>query len=203
MKVILDIIPIIIFLILLWAGYKKIEFSNPIKVVLAFIDIGLLIYSVFELGAVGVWIIVIANIVAGLVYSVWLAMKKEDILTRAATQSGLKIEDCENLYSELSEHRCIKYLSPLQRANLIFYLSIRGRNKSEIKEIALVIAKIFVVHKIELKKLVDKYDKILRLWNKPAEKAEEIGDKITKASQNTATTFEEMMDGMIAFQQAV
>lgn len=201
MNLFFEILSILLFIIGAWVGLKKIKASKLSQWILVFLDIGVLFVSIIKLGLLGIWIVIFANVLAFIAYSVWIAMRKESILVSASIQGDIDRADIENLYSELPKlHRVFKSIHPLERAELLLYLCIRKRGIEEIKSISVPIALIYVVQKVNLKVLVDKFDQLLRLWGKTADDAMDVADKLTKGSQMSASSFEEMLDAMIAFQ---
>lgn len=197
---ILEIISILLFLFSLWLGYQKIEASKLTQSILFFADFSLIVVGIVQLGTLGIWIAVIANFLGILIYSARLAMRKEDLIVSASTQGGFKREEVEKLYEELGESNDIfNYVGPIERAKIIYLISQRGRSLKEIKKLAVVIALIWYVQKLDLEVLVKKFDRLLRLWNKSVDDAMAMADTLTKGNQMSAADFEENLDALIAF----
>ncbi|NGP89932.1 hypothetical protein [Fodinibius halophilus] len=197
---ILEVISILLFIFSLWLGYEKIETSKLTQSILFVADLSLIIVGVIQLGSLGVWIALTANFLGILIYSARLAMKKEELLVSASTQGGFEREEVENLYEELGESNNIfEYVGPIERAKIIYLISQRGRNLEEIKKLAIVIALIWYVQKLDLEILVKKFDRLLRLWDKTVDDAMDVADTLTKGNQMSAADFEENLDAMIAF----
>jgi len=92
-----------------------------------------------------------------------------------------------------------KYVGPIERAQIIYLISQRGRSLEEIKKLAVVIALIWYVQKLDLEVLVKKFDRLFRLWNKSVDDAMDMADTLTKSNQMSAADFEENLDALIAF----
>jgi hypothetical protein len=54
------------------------------------------------------------------------------------------------------------------------------------------------VFRPELDALVERFDRLLRLYGKSASDAMQVADTLTKATQLAAATFDEMLDATIA-----
>lgn len=197
---ILEIISILLFLFSLWLGYQKIEASKLTQSILFFADLSLIVIGIIQLGTLGIWIAIIANFLGILIYSARLAMRKKDLLVSASTQGGFDRKEVEKLYEELGEsNKIFKYVGPIERAKIIYLISQRGRDLEEIKKLAIVIALIWYVQKLDLEVLVKKFDRLLRLWNKSVDDAMDMADTLTKSNQMSAADFEENLDALIAF----
>ena len=85
---ILAVVGAMLSFIVLWSGFKHIEFSSPIKAAISVLDVALLIAGVISLGRLGVFVAVGANMVGFLAYGIYLAIQRDDILTNAAVQSN-------------------------------------------------------------------------------------------------------------------
>ncbi len=198
----LQIAAVVLYLLLLWFGLKRVDLSKYTQISLALLDIILLIISTIKLGWIGYGAVAIANIIGIFIWSFSLFMRKDTLLTNAAAQSTNKKKDLELLYNQLpSNHKVFKTIGPIDRARLIYLLSRRGRSIDEILKMALPIALLWYVHKPELEQFVDKFDRLIRLWNKSADEAMGVADIMTATSRQSAATFEEIIDGLIAFRE--
>jgi hypothetical protein len=183
----------------LWLGFKKLKLSSPVNAALWFLELGALLGSVLFLGWFGWVIFLVANALGVLAWSVYLAAQKERTLTYAATQAGTTKEEMQDLHQYLmTEHEAFMAMDPITVAQLISQLSQRNRSVEEIKQMALPIALLWVVHRPELNSFVERYDRLLRLHGEPASRAMAVADTLTQATQHSAATFEEMLDAMIA-----
>lgn len=197
METLLQILGLALSLLVLWLGLKKIELDRSWKAVMGVLDAGLLIASVIALGWLGFVIAGIATVLGVLGWSVWLAAKKESLLTSAAIQVGSTKQDMQTLHSELyASHRVFKQLGPIGLADLIRMIAERARQPDEIRAMALPIAMLSVTQECDLAWLVEHFDRLLRLYGKPAGEAMAVADMLTVATQNAAATFTEMVDGM-------
>jgi hypothetical protein len=186
-------------LALLWIGLNRIELSSGPKAAIWIIDFFLLAASIVSLGWVGVGIVLFANALGILGWSVRLAMQKESLLVYAAIQAATSKERMQALHRELQKSdKAFRALGPIELARLIKCLSERGRGPDEIEHMARPIALLQVVHKPRLEELVEKFDRLLRLCSEPAENALAVADRLTKATQVSAATFQEMLDASVA-----
>lgn len=187
-------------MLLIWLGLKKFDASKYTKTVISLLDSGLLIVSTVKLGWLGVGVVAAANFIGAVVYSVRLAVKKDSLLTSAAAQSGTSKEALEELYEQLRrEHQVFKVMSPIERAQLIYFLSRRGRNESEIIEMAVPIAMLWFAREMELRQLVDRFDRLMRLYDKEASEAMDLANTLTASTQGSAATLDDMIEALTAF----
>lgn len=198
--VILTLLTVVLSLVLLWSGIKKLEVSNPIKAILSLLDLALLIAAIVGLGWAGVFLAVGVNILALLAHSISIAARYDDILTDAAVQNGSDRKEMKSLAKRLqSRGGSFKAFGPIKTAYLIKYLSQRGRSASEIEVMAPHVADLWVIFRPDLESLVEKFDRLLRLSGASAIEAQRVADVLTTATQRSSATFDEMIDGMLAF----
>jgi lysozyme len=199
MEIVVDVIAIALSLILLWTGFRKLELSRLHKTTLWILDLALLVMATISRGWLGLWVFLGVNVVAILVWSIRLAMQKETLLTFAATQSGRTKQEMEDLYKRLHRsHQAFRVLGPIRLAELISQLAQRGRDTGEIEEMALPVAMLSTVNNVGLGWMAERVDRILRLYGDPASESMRIADTLTRATQLSAITFEEMVDATIA-----
>jgi hypothetical protein len=190
---------VLVGLALLWVGLRKLELSRPWAAVLGVLDVLVLVVSVATLGWLGLVLAAAASIAAILGWSIRLAMQLEEILVYAAIQADTSKDDMKQLHRRLkSSHRAFQQLGPIESARLISLLSQRARSADEIDQMALPIALLWVIHRPELKWLVERFDRIMRLYSKPPGAAMEVADAITATTRRSAATFDEIIDGMIS-----
>jgi hypothetical protein len=145
------------------------------------------------------WFGLILSIAVGVIWAVALAAKKEDILVYAATQAGSSKKEVEELHSRLwRKGGPFRVLGPIRTAQLISFISQRGRSLHEIEDMAMPLALLWVVHRPDLEHLVDRVDRLLRLGSEPASNAMRLADTLTAATQKSAETFDEMLIALLA-----
>jgi lysozyme len=199
MEIVVDVIAIVLGLILLWTGLRKLELSRLHKTTLWILDLALLAMTTISRGWLGFWVFLGVNAVAIIVWSVRLAMQKETLLTFAATQSGTTKKEMEDLYAGLHRsHEVFRVLGPIRLAELISHLAQRGRDPGEIEEMARPVAMLSTVNDVGLGWMAERVDRILRLYGDPASESMRIADTLMRATQVSAITFEEMVDATIA-----
>jgi len=203
LDIFLKILTILLSLVSIWLGLKKVDVSKYAQIFLAALDAILILVATIQLGWLGLGLVMGANIIAAIIWSIRLAIKKDHLLTSASAQSTVEKKELEGLYDQLPNvHKVFKAIGPIDRARLLFALSRRGRNIDEMSKIAVPVALVWYVHKPELEAFVDQFDRLLRLWGKSADEAMSVADMITAASQHSAATFDEMMEALVAFKEA-
>jgi hypothetical protein len=190
---------LIVALALLWSGRRKVEIGTFGRTLISFLDLIVLVVSVFLLGWIGVAVFLGTNVLAFLAVSVRLAMKNEETLLYAATQCDASKEEMAALSDWMKKQDGpFKLMGPLQRAALISELAQRARQPSEIREMAEPIALLWVVHRPDLPWLVEYFDRLLRLYDMDASDAMKLADVISGASKAGAATFTEIVTAMAA-----
>jgi lysozyme len=199
MEIVVDVVAIVLGLILLWTGLRKLHLSRLHKTTLSILDLALLAMATISRGWLGLWVFLGVNVVAIVIWSIRLAMQKETLLTFAATQSARTKEEMEALYDRLHRsHQAFRLLGPIRLAELISHLAQRGRDPGEIAEMARPVAMLSTVNDVGLGWMAVRFDRILRLYGDPATESMRIADTLTRATQLSAITFEEMVDATIA-----
>jgi len=196
---VLEVIGIVIASILLFTGIRKVEVGGFLKAVLSIADLVLLIVSFVLLGWVGFVLFVVINLVALVVSSIRISMRQESLLTYAGIQAGEEHSTMKDLDKELRKaHKSMRTLGPIERAQLISALTERGRGLDEIRQMANPVAMLHVVHDVDLQEFAGEFDRILRLYGKDAADSMVLADQLTAATKQSAATFQEMVEAMIA-----
>lgn len=195
---VVEILALAVGAVLLVTGIKRIEITGFWKSVLSLMDVGLVAAGAVLLGWLGVVVVVAVNLIALVITSVRLAIRKQSILTYAAIQADVDRTEMEKLYDELRQERALKSIDPIKVAELISTLSQRARKPAEIRVMALPIAMLYVVHEPDLLVFASKFDQLMRLHRKRAEEAMSVADQLTVATRESAATFDEMVDALIA-----
>ena len=125
----------------------------------------------------------VANVLGFIGWSIRLAMQKESLIVYAAIQTDSSKEEMQELHGRLQESdKAFRALGPIELAKLIKCLSERGRDPEEIRHMARPIALLQVVHEPPLEQLVEKFDRLLRLYQEPAQNAMSIADATVAAA---------------------
>ena len=199
MEIILEAASVLLALALLWLGLNRIDLSSGPKAAIWVAELLLLVGSIASLGWLGVAILMVANVLGFIGWSIRLAMQKESLLVYAAIQTDSSKEEMQELHGRLQESdKAFRALGPIELAKLIKCLSERGRDPEEIRHMARPIALLQVVHEPPLEQVVEKFDRLLRLYQEPAQNAMSIADKLTTATKLSAATFTEMLDATVA-----
>ena len=196
---VLEVIGIVIASILLFTGIRKVELGGFLKTVLSIAEIVLLVVSFVLLGWVGLVLFVVINLIALVVSSIRIYMRQESLLTYAGIQADEDYSTMKDLDKELRRaHKSMRALGPIERAQLISALTERSRGVDEIRQMANPIAMLHVVHNVDLQQFAGEFDRILRLYGKDASESMAVADQLTVATKQSAATFQEMVEGMIA-----
>jgi hypothetical protein len=197
METALQILGLILSLIVLWAGFKKLELDRPWKAILGILDALVLVTSVVALSWLGFVLTGFASLLGVLGWSIWLAAKKESLLASAAIQIGSTKPEMEALHRRLySSHRVFRQLGPIGLANLIRLIAERARQPNEIAAMALPIAMLSVTQQCEMPWLVEHFDRLLRLYGKAATESMAVADLLTVTTQSAAASFREIVEAM-------
>lgn len=192
-----EILALAVGTVLLVTGIKRIEITGFWSV-LSLLDVALVAVGAVLLGWLGVVVVIVVNLIAGVVSSVRLAIRKQSILTYAAIQADVDRTEMEKLYDELRSATAFKAIGPIETAELISTLSRRARKPAEIRVIAPPIAMLHVVYQPDLLMFASKFDQLMRLYGKGSEEAMSLADQLSVATRVSAATFDEMMDALIA-----
>jgi hypothetical protein len=182
----------------LWTGRKRLEASRFTKSVLSALELILLGLSLVLLGWLGFALFLVANVVGFAGWGIYLAMAEEEKVIYAATQAGVEKEEIQALHRRIRRsHKAFRIMGRIEVAELISLLAQRARNPSEIEEMALPVALLWVVHRPDLAYLVERFDTVLRLHGEPASESMRVADTLTAATKASAATFTEMLDAMV------
>ena len=177
-------------------------FGKSSKLFLFLLEVGVSIWGIIVLGSVGFAIIGGAILLSFLVHTIRFNFIIDRVLRYAATQAVVSRKEMGALHIKLFRSRETKKqfrkLRALGTAQLISELAQRNRSTEEIEAIAPPISLMWSVHDTDLAILVDKFDRILRLYGEPADEAMRIADIITVSVQKSAANFDEMLDAYIA-----
>lgn len=195
---VLEVLGISLTIVVLVSGVGRIDVASYWRIVLGLLELAMLVIGVVVLGWLGLLIVVAVNLVAIVVWSVRLAMRKESTLTYAALQAKVDTSEMEDLFDELKTQKAFKHLGSIGTANLISFLSQRRRAPDETRHIAPPIAMLHAVHTTDLETLTAKFDQLMRLYRRPANEAMDLADTLTVGARESAATFEETIDALIA-----
>ena len=147
MEIVLEAASVLLALALLWLGLNRIDLSSGPKAAIWVAELLLLVGSIASLGWLGVAILMVANVLGFIGWSIRLAMQKESLLVYAAIQTDSSKEEMQELHGRLQESdKAFRALGPIELAKLIKCLSERGRDPEEIRHMARPIALLQVVH---------------------------------------------------------
>lgn len=193
----LQVLGIALALVVLWTGLRKLNVTKFWGAALWLLELLVLGAGVYALGWIGFVLAGVATVLGALAWSVWLAMQKESLLVYAATQCGVSKQEMEDLHKRLKgSNRAFKQIGPIELARLISLLSQRARTPAEMQQMALPIAMLWIVQECDLPWLVEHFDRLLRLYGRPASNSMQVADTLTVATQRSAASFREIVEGM-------
>jgi hypothetical protein len=199
METVVGVAGILVGIALYWTGRKRLELSRFSSALISTLDVAVLIVSVILLGWLGLVVVLVANALALVIWSVYLAAKQEELLLYAATQCDSTKEEIYALEKRLRKMRGpFRQMGPIDRATLIRALAERARSPAEIEQIAHPLALLWAVHRPDLVWLAGKFDQLLRLYGLDASESMRVADTIAAATKTSAATFEEMVDALVA-----
>lgn len=184
-------------LALLWSGRRRLEVSSFAATFLSVLELLGIATLLLSLGWWGLVVLSVVNLLAVLVWSVVLALRVEEKLVYAATQSGESKETMKALAKKLNARQELKALGPVEKAELIKLLAERARSASEIETMAVPIGMLKLIHHSSIEWLVERFDRLMRVAGEPADKAMGVADTITTATQRAAAPFAEIVDGLL------
>jgi hypothetical protein len=198
MSVALAVLALIVALALLWAGVRKLSWATPLHAVLSALDLLALALALMQLGWVGLALFLGVNIAGFLAWGTAGAIYVDAELASAAALGSSEKSDMRALSNALEQDQALKVLGPRRRANLIRLLSERARTPSESRQMAGPIGLLWIIgDKPDLAWLVERFDSLLRLYDKPSTDAMDVADMITVSSQQSAATQNEMIEALV------
>ena len=165
-------------------------------------DMALLVWGFISLGVMGIGIFVGASTLAFFGHAMHQTINVDRILTYGAIQAGATRREMKALHKRLlhspdTQTAFAAIGGSIKTAQLLNQLAQRNRSISEIEEMAHPLAQALFVHDLDLPTFVDKVDRLLRLYGEPASRTGHALDVLTTGAQNSAATFEEMLDAAI------
>jgi hypothetical protein len=198
MQTLIGVAGLILTLIVLWTGWQRLEFNSFQKTLLSVFEVAVLIGSLLALGWLGIGIFVAANVVAALLWSVILAAKKQSILVDASVQStDMTVEEADEIWHWMKKQKAFAVIRPLRRGELIGALAGQARSPSEIRPMAVAVAQLSVIFDCDPIWLAPRFDQLLRLYGESAADSEKIADTLVTGTKQSATSFKDMLAGMI------
>jgi hypothetical protein len=204
MNTALTLLSILLSVVLLWAGIKKLHFSTHLRATLTFLDVLLLIGSVIVLGWLGFALVMGANALGFIATGVRLFMQTDTLYRYAAHQCDSTPEELRKLDKELrhsgEDFNPFSVMGPVPRAQLICRLAERHRSVDEMRSMARPIALLWVGQheRSEVTWLVDAFDQLMRAYNLTPENAITLADMIAGTTKASAATFREIVEAMVA-----
>lgn len=194
----LAVIGLVLALVLLWTGVKKLRFQRPVEAVLSVADLLALGFALWQLEWLGLVLFVAVNVLGLVAWGAAGAVQVESAMSEAAAQSGADVAELTDVHRQLVARRDLRSLGPRRLAKLMVALAKRARGPAEIREMAPPLAYLWIgQNKPDLDWLVGSFDGLARLYGKEADDAEEMADILTAATQRSAATFEDMVEAMI------
>ena len=198
METLISAAALVVGLVLLWSWRRGLEVSSFRATLLSVIEVTGFVIAVIALGWLGVAIFVAVSLVALIVWSVVLAIKKQSILVNAAVQGAdVSREDAEEIWQWMKGEKSFAAIPPLKRAELIKALATEARKPAEIRAMAIPIAQLALIFECDPLWLAPRFDQLLRLYGNDAGEAPEVADTLTTSTQLAAASFEEMVEAVL------
>jgi len=198
MSLALAALALVIAFALLWTGVRRMSWATPLHAVLSALDLLALALALMQLGWLGVALFVGVNVVGFMAWGTAGAVYADAELASAAALGGGEKSDMRALSEALQKEQALKVLGPRRRANLIRLLSERARTPAEVRHMATPLGMLWIIgDRPDLSWLVERFDSLLRLYDKAAVDAMEVADTITVSSQQSATTQNEMIEALV------
>ncbi len=183
-------------------GYSKLELSHPWLVTMTLLELGVLVASVVLMGPL-IGSLIAFSVVSGLILitSIRLAVQYDEVATDAAIHWRMDRDKSKNFMRSLvrSEGKHFQVLGLLGSARLAAALAKCARSPEEITLMAKPIAMLGAVFHENPVALAPRFDRLMRRFGEPPERAMHMADVLTRASQLTPGSFEEVMKGLEAF----
>lgn len=204
MGTLLAAIALVVGLLLFWLGIKKVRTNSYAWAVVSFLDVAVLVTATVMLRWIGLTLFILVNALALVVTCIRLAARKEELLVYAATQFDIDKAVAYQLNNAVSRsHRIWRYIGPINRAEFIAEASQRGRTPEEAFDMLTPVALLWSNdrRRMSIPNIVGQFDRVLRVWGKSASEAMEVADTLTVAARRSATTFPDVLDGLISRKQ--
>ncbi len=183
-------------------GYRNLEVSHPWLVTMTLLELGVLVASLVLMGPL-VGSLVALSVVGGLILitSIRLAVQYDEVATDAAIHWRIDRDKSKSFIRGLvrSEGKPLQVLGLLGTARLGAALAKCGRSPEETTLMAKPIAMLGAVFHENPVALAPRFDRLMRRFGEPPERAMHMADVLTRASQLTPGSFEEVMKGLEAF----
>jgi hypothetical protein len=196
-QTIIGIVGLLVNLTLLWSGRERLRFGSLLSTSLSLLALLGTVIAVISLGWLGFALLAVVNLAAILVWSCVLALRVEEKLRFAATETRESIAEMKELAKRLRQVRELKAVQPTEQVEMIKLLAERSRSGKEIEEIAPALGTLLLLHDPPLPWLVEYFDRLLRLAGEPASKAMEAAATLSASTRNAAASFSEMLEAMI------
>lgn len=185
---------------------RRSELSKFWQTLLSITEVVVLITSTVLFGWWGLGIATVVLLIAALTWSYRLHIQWEATLVAAVTRGRLDLtKDEGKAFARRLQRsdRALQVVRPTGLTNLIRLLSECGRDAHEIEAMAPTVARIWVIYDYKddpdaQERITRKFDQCLRLWSKDPPEAERVADTLVAATKHGPSTFEEMLDAMIA-----
>lgn len=180
---------------LLWSG--RLKFGSFPSTLFSIVGLLGTVVAVLSLGWLGIALLASVNLVAILVWSRILALRVEEKLRYAATETGESMPKVKALAKALRRQEGLRWMSPTEQAEIIKLLAERARSVEEIEDVAPAVGSLALLHGASLPWLVEHFDRLLRVAEEPASKATEAAATLSASTQQAAASLKEILEAMI------
>lgn len=182
----------------LWATGRGRRWASPLGALLTVLELITLALSLVQLGWLGLWLLLGAHIVALVGWSVAGALFVDQQVARAAAWSGTEKDEVRRIIKMLDQDDQLTLLGPRDRARLVSALTERARTLPEAEQMAPVVGLVWTLcDRPDIEWLAERFDSLLRVYDKPAAEAMEVADVITVSAQRSAATMWETIEALV------
>lgn len=186
----------------IWLSIIKLEMDRPWRFTVAVLELSVLGAGLYFLGPILGSSLAFAAVTGWLLLnSVRLAMQYDTLATDAAIHWRIERDDAKAFIRGLTkaEGRPLQFLRPLGTARLAAALAKRARPRHEVSLMAKPIGMLCAGFHAKPEDLAPRFDRLMRRFGEPPERAMHMADVLTRASQLTPGSFEEVMNGLETF----
>jgi hypothetical protein len=198
MSAVLGVLGVTVAIALLWTGIKRLDARTPLAAVLSALDVLALILALVQLGWLGLVLFAAVNAAGFLAWGAAGAVFVDSQLSAGAALANADKVELRAVYDQLGRDARLRAMGPRRRAVLVRALAERARRPLEIAVMAPPIGLLWLAHRLDLEALVEAFDTLLRRFDKEAAEAMAVADVLTVAAQQSAGTFDQTLDALLA-----
>lgn len=198
MTTLITALGLILGVAVLWAGHHGHRWTSPLAALLTALDLLLLGLGLVALGWLGLWLLLATHAVAFVGWSVAGALFVDQQAASSAAWSGTEKAEVRRIVKVLDRDDRLTLLGSRNRARLVSTLTERARTLPEAEQMAPVVGLLWTLcDRPDVEWLAERFDTLLRVYDKPAAEAMEVADVITVSAQRSAATMSETIEALV------